>query len=53
VTPIEAELLTALHRRWIESRDPRDGDRFAFYVTELTKKDAKNRYPSFSNGDAS
>jgi hypothetical protein len=48
MTKVESELLTALHRRWIETRDPEDGDRFAFYLAELTKADAKNRYPAFS-----
>lgn len=50
MTKTESELLTQLHRRWLETRDPRDGDRFAFLVVELAKQDAKNRYPSFPNG---
>jgi len=29
-------LLTAAHRRWIETRDPKDGDRFAALVAEMT-----------------
>jgi len=48
MTQTESELLTALHRRWIETRDPRDQDRFAFFVAEMTKKDAKERFPSFT-----
>jgi hypothetical protein len=43
----ESELLTALHRRWIESRDPADGDRFAFMVQHLRRKDEKERFPAF------
>lgn len=49
MTQVESELLTALHRRWIETRDPKDGDRFSFFLTELVKNDAKNRYPSLLN----
>jgi hypothetical protein len=51
MTKTESELLTQLHRCWIETRDPRDGDRFSFLVAELAKKDEKNRYPSFTNGE--
>jgi hypothetical protein len=47
MTQTESELLTALHRRWIETRDPKDGDRFAMFLDELRKKDEKERYPSF------
>lgn len=47
MTETESELLIALHRRWLETRDPRDGDRFAFFLAEMTKKDAKERFPSF------
>jgi hypothetical protein len=48
MTQTENELLTVLHRRWIETRDPKDGDRFVFFVEELTKKDIKERFPSIS-----
>lgn len=30
-------LLTQAHRRWIETRDPKDGDRFAAIVAEMTR----------------
>lgn len=52
MTPVENELLTALHRRWIETRDPKDGDRFAFLLSDMTKRDAKNRHPSFKTPPA-
>jgi len=48
MTKVESELLTALHRRWIETRDPKDGDRFSVFLAELTKRDEKERFPSFS-----
>jgi hypothetical protein len=38
VEPDATELLTQAHRRWIETRDPKDGDRFAALVAALTKK---------------
>lgn len=48
MTPTESELLTALHRRWIETRDPKDGDRFSLFLSEMKRKDAKNRFPTIS-----
>jgi hypothetical protein len=30
------ELLTQAHRRWIETRDPKDGNRFAALVWRLS-----------------
>jgi hypothetical protein len=51
MTKTESELLTQLHRRWLETRDPKDGDRFSFMVAELAKQDAKNRFPAFTNGE--
>lgn len=50
MTKTESELLTSLHRRWIETRSPADGDRFAFLVAELAKKDERERFPSFPIG---
>jgi hypothetical protein len=47
VTPTESELLTSLHRIWIETRNPKDGDRFAKLIAELVRQDEKNRFPSF------
>lgn len=44
MTKTESELLDALHRRWIKTRDPADGDRFAFMVENSRRKDEKERF---------
>jgi hypothetical protein len=38
VEPDVHELLLQAHRRWIETRDPKDADRFALLVAKLTKQ---------------
>lgn len=40
VEPDLDQLLILAHRRWIETRDPKDGDRFAMLAAELSKKSA-------------
>lgn len=50
MTKVESELLTSFHRRWIETRDPKDGDRFALLVAELARKSSTMTRP-LSNCD--
>lgn len=42
VEPNYIELLKQAHRRWIETRDPRDGDRFADLVIVAVRNDQRS-----------
>jgi hypothetical protein len=41
VEPDYSELLKQAHRRWMETRDPKDGDRFADLVLRLAKENRR------------
>lgn len=43
VEPNWNQLLVETHRRWIETRDPKDGDRFADIVLAASRASARTQ----------
>jgi hypothetical protein len=43
VEPDYSELMKQAHRRWIETRDPKDGDRFADLVQAAAQQSPPRR----------
>jgi hypothetical protein len=38
MTDVDLELLKQLHRRWLETREPKDGDRLADLISILARR---------------